>query len=58
MYTRCVKYDEALSIAVELFDKRVFRYIEDGLFVTEYSKKRARQLHDDAKEMVGVLVPI
>jgi HD superfamily phosphodiesterase len=58
MYTRSVKYDEALAIAVELFDKRVFRYIEDGLFVTEYSKKRARQLHDDAKEMVGVLVPI
>ena len=58
MYTRGVKYDEALSIAVELFDKRVFRYIEDGLFVTEYSKKRARQLHDDAKEMVGVLVSV
>ena len=43
-------YCESLPVAVNLFHKRVLRYIEDDLFVTEYSKKKAAELHVKALE--------
>ena len=43
-------YCESLPIAVSLFHKRVLRYIEDDLFITEYSKKKAAELHVKALE--------
>ena len=33
-----------------LFNNRVFKYIEDGLYVTDYSKKKALILHENAKD--------
>lgn len=37
-------YPDVLS----LFENRVFKYIQDDLFVTEYSKIKAKKLHDEA----------
>jgi HD superfamily phosphodiesterase len=39
---------EAFEDSNKLFIKRVFQYINDGLFVNEYSKKEAMILHSQA----------
>jgi HD superfamily phosphodiesterase len=49
MHDKC-SYSESLPIAIQLFYKRVLRYIENDLFVTEYSKKKAAELHLKALE--------
>ena len=41
-------YSEATVRASELFKERVMKYIDDGLFVTEYSKRKAGELHREA----------
>ena len=41
-------YSEATVRASELFKERVMKYIYDGLFVTEYSKRKAGELHREA----------
>jgi HD superfamily phosphodiesterase len=38
-------YTESLQVAIDLFHTRILRYIEDDLFITSYSKKRASELH-------------
>jgi hypothetical protein len=38
-------YTESLQVAIDLFHTRILRYIEDDLFVTDYSKKKAAELH-------------
>jgi HD superfamily phosphodiesterase len=38
-------YTESLQVATDLFHTRILRYIEDDLFITSYSKKRAAELH-------------
>ena len=38
-------YKESLQVAIDLFHTRILRYIEDDLFITSYSKKRASELH-------------
>ena len=38
-------YRDATARANELFTERVMKYIDDGLFVTEYSKRKAGELH-------------
>lgn len=38
-------YKEACVDAFDLFDTRVFRYLDDKLFITDYSKKIAGQFH-------------
>jgi hypothetical protein len=38
-------YTDSLEIAVDLFHKRVLRYIDHDLFITSYSKKKASELH-------------
>ena len=43
-------YQESLQIAIDLFHKRILRYIEDDLFITSYSKKKAAELHLKALE--------
>ena len=43
-------YSESLQSANDLFHKRILRYIDDDLFVTEYSKKKATELHIKALE--------
>lgn len=43
-------YTDSLQFAIDLFHKRILRYIEDDLFVTSYSKKKAVELHIKALE--------
>ena len=43
-----MNYREAVDHADELFKGRVMKYIDDGLFVTEYSKRKAGELHGRA----------
>lgn len=38
-------FDSAYLDAVKLFENRVFKHLDDNLFVTEYSKTIASQLH-------------
>jgi hypothetical protein len=40
-----MEYGEALERARALFDERVMTYYSDGLFVTDYSKRKAYELH-------------
>jgi HD superfamily phosphodiesterase len=40
--------DVAYNNAVELFEKRVLRHNEDGLFFTEYGKQQSMILHQEA----------
>jgi len=49
MHDKC-SYCESVPIAINLFYKRVLRYIENDLFITEYSKKKAAELHLKALE--------
>ncbi len=44
----CVTIIDAFLEARKLFNVRVFRYIVDGLFVTDYSKELSKSLHEDA----------
>lgn len=55
MYKDNFSYSEALQEASELFDKRVFKMIDDGLFLTNYSQKEALLLNEKAKESVNIL---
>ena len=43
------KYTESLKLVDDLFDKRIFRYLPDKLFVTDFSKQKAQELHIKAK---------
>ena len=38
-------YIESLPKALELFDSRVLQYINNQLFITNYSKQEAQLLH-------------
>lgn len=40
-----MNYSDATIRATDLFKERVMKYIDDGLFVTEYSKRKAEELH-------------
>jgi len=56
MYRDNCSYTDALKIAVELFDNRVFRMRQDRLFKTAYSKKESLKMHKKAKKDVeGIL---
>jgi hypothetical protein len=44
------KYTEALKVALELFDNRVFKMRSDKLFKTSYSRKESLKLHRKAKK--------
>lgn len=48
MYKDKCDYSVALNKAFQLFDSRVFKMIEDNLFVTNCSNKKARKLHKKA----------
>lgn len=51
------KYDyvDSLKSAKELFHKRMFKYIDEQLFVTQYSKELSKQLHYDALKKLSEL---
>jgi hypothetical protein len=55
MYKDNFSYSEALEEALELFDKRVFKMIDDGLFLTNYSQKESLLLHEKSKESINIL---
>ena len=44
----------AFKSANELFHNRVLRHEQDGLFITEYSKIKSRELHAEALDRIAV----
>ena len=55
MYKEEINYDEALIRSFELFNNRILKYINDGLFVTNYSKKESIKLHIKAENDIEIL---
>jgi hypothetical protein len=45
-------YIEATKRAVNLLENRVLKYIDDNLFVTEYSKQKAIELHKECEKKI------
>jgi len=45
IYHEGLTYDQSLKRASELFNTRILKYIDDDLFITDYSKKEAIKLH-------------
>ena len=41
-------YETTYPDVISLFENRILKYIDDDLFITEYSKSKARNLHDNA----------
>jgi hypothetical protein len=58
IYRNNCSYTDALRLAVELFDNRVFRMRQDRLFKTAYSRKESLKLHKKAKKDVEGLIKI
>jgi hypothetical protein len=48
MYRENMTYGEAMVNGTNIFRNRVLRYIEDGLFLTEYGISTAHDLHGRA----------
>lgn len=48
MYIDKLIYTDSLTRAKALFTSRVLTYIDDKLFITEYSKNKSRILHDQS----------
>jgi hypothetical protein len=48
MAQHCDDYVDSLHKANELFEKRIFRYIDEKLFFTDYSKNMSEILHNSA----------
>jgi len=38
----------------DLFDKRIFKHFDDGLFITEYSKKKAMELERESHKQLEI----
>jgi hypothetical protein len=57
MYRKNMPYSEALLNAETIFRNRTLRYIEDGLFLTEYGLSTAHELHGKALMNVYPRVP-
>lgn len=45
-------FEESYLNALELFENRVWKHFDDDLFVTDYSKSRAKKLHNISKRQV------
>jgi hypothetical protein len=58
IYRDNCNYTDALKLALELFDNRVFRMRQDWLFKTVYSKKESLKMHKKAKKDVEQLIKI
>ena len=41
-------YSNAVNLSLELFKERILLYLQDDLFITLYSKKKAMKLHKEA----------
>lgn len=44
--------DASIQNSYKLFDNRVLKYREDNLFVTEYSKKKSEEMHEEAIKQI------
>lgn len=55
MYQKGSSYSESIKCAEDLFETRVLRYLDDGLFVTDYSNKKASELHFKSVKYIGRL---
>lgn len=55
IYRDNCSYTDAVQIALNLFDNRVFRMRQDRLFKTNYSKKESLKMHKKAKKDVEIL---
>ena len=45
MFVNKMDYIDAVICANKIFSERVLCYISDGLFITNYSKKKSDELH-------------
>ena len=50
--THCKNIKDAFIESSKLFNYRVLKYIEDGLFITDYSKIVAKVLHEDSVKSI------
>ena len=48
MAQHCDSYTDSLNRASKLFQTRIFKYIDENLFLTDYSKKLSSILHEQA----------
>jgi hypothetical protein len=48
-------YEKSFEDAITLFDNRIFKYIDEGLFKTDCGKKIAQQMHNDALTRISFL---
>lgn len=55
MMTQNCEYSVAVQRCIELFYNRVLKYISDGLFLTDYGREKAAELHDNALIEIGKL---
>lgn len=46
MYKTNSDFMKSYENALQLFDNRILKHHEDGLFITDYSKKKGKELHD------------
>ena len=44
--------DASIHDSYRLFENRVLKYIDDELFVTDYSKKKSAELHEEAVKQI------
>jgi hypothetical protein len=55
MHENC-NYNNSLLATQTLFESRMFTYISDNLFITEYSKKEAQILHNKALDDIKIII--
>ncbi len=48
-------YDKSFIDALNIFDNRVLKYNEDGLFRTEYGQRLSERLHNNALKRISNL---
>ena len=48
-------YDKSFIDALNIFDKRVFKYNDDKLFTTKYAQNLSKMLHDKALKRISNL---
>ena len=50
-----MEYTDAVKRAIDLYDSRMSKYIEDDLFISEYAIKKANELNNQSKYDISVL---
>jgi hypothetical protein len=55
MYKTPDNFIESFENSKQLFEKRTFRHEEDGLFITEYSKQKSRELYNKSRLQIKTI---